>query len=163
MKGRKPIPTQLHKLHGNPGKRSLNKNEPKPKGRKPTCPNHLQGAARYEWDRVCDKLRALGLLTGIDRAALSMYCIAYGTVADAQKKIDQLGTVYKTKSGAIIQSPYIGIRNRAMELAYRFMVEFGMTPSSRSRMDVGKEITEEEKAMDEWLKRARERRESNGR
>ena len=32
MRGRKPVPTRLKVIRGNPGKRALNKNEPQPAG-----------------------------------------------------------------------------------------------------------------------------------
>jgi phage terminase small subunit len=42
----------------------------------------------------------------------------------------------KTKSGNVIVNPYLGVRNRALDLMRGFLVEFGMTPSSRSRLQV---------------------------
>lgn len=159
----RPKPTALKILQGNPGKRPLNKNEPKPERPKriPTIPNHLRGAARYEWQRVCRELYDLGLLTTLDRAALAMYCSAYGTYAHAQKKIDELGDIYKTPKGAVVQNPYLGIRNRAIDQTLRLMVEFGMTPSARSRMSIGKESDsgmDEVDEMNAWRGRAEQAR-----
>ena len=37
MAGRKPKPTAIKELEGNPGKRKLNKKEPKPDKGMPTC------------------------------------------------------------------------------------------------------------------------------
>ena len=33
-----------------------------------------------------------------------------------------------------IQNPLVGIANRAMELMHKFLGEFGLTPSSRTRL-----------------------------
>jgi phage terminase small subunit len=33
-----------------------------------------------------------------------------------------------------MQSPFLAIRNKALELMHRFAIEFGMTPSARSRV-----------------------------
>lgn len=44
--GRKNTPTQLKVLNGNPGKRPLNQNEPKPKPVMPECPSWLNGYAK---------------------------------------------------------------------------------------------------------------------
>ncbi len=41
MAGRKPKPTAVKKLEGNPGKRKLNKNEPVPAKGMSTCPDWL--------------------------------------------------------------------------------------------------------------------------
>ena len=38
QRGRKPKPTAVKQLEGNPGKRQLNANEPKPAARAPSCP-----------------------------------------------------------------------------------------------------------------------------
>ena len=46
----------------------------------------------------------------------------------------KLGTVVKTTNGNLIQNPYLSIANRAMMDMARLAVEFGMTPSSRSRV-----------------------------
>ena len=39
QRGRKPKPTAMKVLEGNPGKRSLNTTEPQPPKRAPRCPN----------------------------------------------------------------------------------------------------------------------------
>lgn len=46
IRGRKPKPTALKVLEGNPGHRPLNKKEPLPKGRLPRCPDWLEDDAR---------------------------------------------------------------------------------------------------------------------
>ena len=40
-RGRKPKPTAIKELEGNPGKRPLNANEPKPERKAPRCPGWL--------------------------------------------------------------------------------------------------------------------------
>lgn len=134
MAGRKPKPTALKKLDGNPGKRSLNVNEPKPGIKKPTCPAHLVGEARKEWNRMVKLLLGLRLLTEIDRAALAGYCQAWARWIEAEGKIRTEGMTIETDKGNLIQSPYVGIANQAMKQMRAFLIEFGMTPSSRSRV-----------------------------
>jgi phage terminase small subunit len=41
MKGRKPKPTSIKKLEGNPGKRPFNTKEPRPNKVAPECPDWL--------------------------------------------------------------------------------------------------------------------------
>ena len=48
-RGRTPKPTAIKQLEGNPGKRQLNTNEPKPKQKAPTCPKWLDDEAKKEW------------------------------------------------------------------------------------------------------------------
>ena len=131
--GRKPVPTALKVLRGNPGCRPLNLNEPKPAGI-PTCPEHLDEVAKAEWQRISGELINCGLLTSVDRAALAAYCAAYGRWVDAETNIQKYGTVIKAKNGNAIQNPYVGIANRALDTMRKFLIEFGMTPSSRSRI-----------------------------
>ena len=137
MQGRKPKPTALKQLAGNPGKRALNKNEPKPSG-VPTCPDHLDVIAKAEWERVSGELVVLGLLTTIDRAALAAYCAAYSRWINAEEQVQRFGAVIKSpKSGFPIQNPYAAIANTAIDQMRKFASEFGMTPASRSRLSVG--------------------------
>ncbi len=136
MAGRRPKPTALKTLAGNPGKRALNNSEPKPSGI-PTCPRHLDKEAKAEWRRVSGELLTLGLLTTIDRAALAGYCSAWSRWVAAELSIQKFGTVIKSpKSGYPVQNPYVGIANTALDLMRRFATEFGLTPASRSRLHV---------------------------
>ena len=71
MAGRKPKPTALKKLEGNPGKRKLNKKEPIPGKEMPDCPQWLLPDAKDEWVRLCEKLNQIGELTEVDRTAFA--------------------------------------------------------------------------------------------
>ena len=61
MAGRKPKPTALKKLEGNPGKRKMNTKEPVPGKGMPDCPKWLLPEAKEEWKRLCQKLSDMGL------------------------------------------------------------------------------------------------------
>ena len=145
--GRKPKPSNLKILNGNPGKRPLNKNEPKPEVSVPSCPSCLTATARTEWRRITKELKALELLTQIDRTALAAYCQAYGRWVEAENGLKASGLIITTEpqtnkkgkrtgGGNIIPNPLVGIANTAMKLMHSYLVEFGMTPSSRSRISV---------------------------
>ena len=155
MRGRKPKPTKLHVLHGNPGKRKLNDKEPKPKSKAPRCPAWLGEEAKKEWRNMVKKLEPLGLITEIDHATLEAYCVAYGRWAEAEQKVLNEGTLYKTEKGNVITSPRLWVANKAMEQMQKLASEFGMTPSARSRIKVEKP-KEEENPMDAFLKRKRQ-------
>ena len=137
MRGRKPLPTAIKKLRGNPGRRPLNDAEPRFAHAVPRCPRHLSGDAKAEWRRVTVQLRTQGLITLIDRAALAAYCQAYGRWVQAEEALSKSSLLIKTTNGNVIPNPYLHIANRAMDDMRRFMIEFGMTPSSRSRIKVG--------------------------
>lgn len=136
MAGRRPKPTALKKLSGNPGKRAINNAEPKPSGI-PDCPDHLDDDAKAEWRRISAELSALGLLTIIDRAALSAYCQSWSRWMKAEANIAKHGLVVKSpKSGYPIQNPFVTVANTALDSMRKFLVEFGMTPASRARLQV---------------------------
>lgn len=141
MAGRPPKPTRLKELGGNPGKRALPKGEPKPKSKRPSCPRHLSGEARREWNRMAKQLFDLGLLTEVDRAALAAYCQAWARWIEAEDamRAPDFRMITTTDSGYPVVSPWLNIATTAMKQMKSFMTEFGMTPSSRSRVTVAAE------------------------
>lgn len=136
MRGRRPKPTRLKVLTGNPGKRPLNKNEPRPAPSVPECPPELGPAAQREWTRLVKELATLNMITSLDRAALATYCGAYALWAEATEAIQKFGAMVKSPAGYPMQSPYISIANRQAEIMMRIASEFGFTPASRSRISV---------------------------
>ena len=134
MRGRKPKPTRLNVLTGNPGKRPLNLDEPRPEPAIPECPPELAAAAQREWNRLVGELAALRIMTSFDRAALAAYCGAYALWAESTEAIQKYGAMVKSPTGYPIQSPYVSIANRQAEIMMRIAAEFGFTPASRSRL-----------------------------
>jgi len=149
MAGRPPKPTALKKLAGNPGKRKLNESEPKFALEIPRPPRHLDRVAKMEWRRVSKELYEAGLLTRVDRAALAAYCQAWSTWVESVKQLREEGQVLISDKGYVYQHPLVAIRDKAVEQMRRFMVEFGMTPSSRSRVKAEKveEVDELERLL----------------
>lgn len=138
MKGRKKIPTAIHMLRGNPGKRKLNTAEPQPaRLMNLDAPTWLDPAAQDEWRRLAPLLSRLGVLTETDADALAAYCEAWVTWKEATAKVRQFGMVIKrTKAGGEVPviSPYVKVAHNAMAQMRTFLVEFGMTPSARARI-----------------------------
>lgn len=136
MQGRKPKPTALKLLAGNPGKRAVNHAEPKPRVVMPKPPEHLSDDEKEKWKSVVRELHPLGLVTSIDKDHLAMYCTIYVRWVKAEKMVRDKGEIIKTAAGNIIQNPYLSIANRALDQLNKLGAEFGMTPSSRSRVKV---------------------------
>ncbi len=132
-----PVPTYLKILHGNPGKRPLNENEPQPKKDMPKCPRQLNKEARKAWKRLSKQLYEMGALTEIDGEALAMYCDAWATWIHAKEQLEKFGEVVKSpKSGFPVLNPFFSIASTSWEQMRRILCEFGMTPSSRSRVQI---------------------------
>lgn len=136
-RGRKPKPTAVKLLEGNPGKRPINKREPTPQKVAPECPTWLNEEAKLEWDRLADKMMNLGTLTEMDMAAFAGYCQSYARWKEAEEFIEKHGTIVKTPSGYWQQVPQVSIAQTNLKIMLKFCSEFGLTPSSRSRMISG--------------------------
>ena len=134
MRGRRPKPTALKEVLGNPGKRPLNRNEPKPVQAMPTCPAHLSPTAKAEWKRIAAQLHVVGILTQLDRAALAAYCQAYGRWVEAEMKLKETPALIRTASGYVQQNPWLQVANKQVELMHKLLAEFGLSPAARSRV-----------------------------
>lgn len=137
--GRKPKPTHLKLLAGHPGHRPLNASEPQPDGidEMPQAPAHLSGEARTEWARTLPMLLRNNMITEVDLNSFSAYCQAYGRWIVAESYVAKQGEVLIAPSGFPIQNPYLAVVNKALEQMHKLETEFGMTPSSRSRVSSG--------------------------
>ncbi len=134
QRGRKPKPTAIKVLEGNPGKRALSQYEPKPEKKAPRCPTWLEAEAKKEWKRTAKQLEQLGILTEVDMAAFAGYCQAYARWKEAEEFITKHGTIVKTPSGYWQQVPQVSIAQTYLKIMSRFCEQFGLTPSARSRI-----------------------------
>lgn len=146
-RGRKPKPTAMKVLEGNPGKRPLNLAEPHPEKKLPDCPDWLEDEAKAEWERLAVPLYNLGLLTELDMAAFASYCQAYARWKEAEEFISQHGSIVKTKTGFWQQVPQVSIARANQAMMLKAAAEFGLTPSARSRIIAGN--TKAEDAVDD--------------
>lgn len=133
-RGRKPTPTAIKELEGNPGKRALNDKESKPQKKAPACPKWLEDEAKKEWRRLAKQMEQLGILTQVDMAAFAGYCQAYARWKEAEEFITQHGSIVKTPSGYWQQVPQVSIAQTYLKIMNKFAEQFGLTPSSRSRI-----------------------------
>ena len=95
MAGRKPKPTAVKKLEGNPGKRKLNNKELDPKKRMPACPDWLMPEAKKEWERLAELMNQMDVLTEADMAAFAAYCQSYVRWKEAQEHITSGGSTFE--------------------------------------------------------------------
>ncbi|MDH4319937.1 MAG: phage terminase small subunit P27 family [Desulfobulbaceae bacterium] len=138
MAGRKPTPTQQKKLRGNPGKRPLNTNEPEMQAivKIPKPPTYLSPAAKKEWKQQAKLLMEARVLTAADVSSFELYCVSYGKVVDTEKMIRKHGMFVRDPRGGIMANPAIDLQLKLLSHCRQFMTEFGLTPSSRSRIHV---------------------------
>jgi len=130
MRGRRPKPTRMKILTGNPGKRRLNENEPMPEPSIPDCPPELGADKRARsgivWWR---RLAPLRMMTHLDRAALASYCVAYGPLGRSSRSHAEIWRDGEIRRPAIrcsrrtSPSPIV-----QTEIMMRIATEFGFTP-----------------------------------
>lgn len=144
MRGRKPKPTALKLVTGNPGKRPINRLEPKPDASvMPSCPEWLDADAKAEWLKTGPILFRLGILTEADVTAFAAYCRSFGMWKEADANIRKIGMIVATNKGPVI-NPWYHVATQSLKEVKAFGVEFGITPSSRSRLAVKPTNVEED-------------------
>ena len=143
--GRKPKPTQIKVVTGNPGKRPLNHNEPKFKLGIKSMPSWIKGEAKKNWNRLIKILSAANIVTEADRSAFAIYCQLYSEIVELQSDIDKEGfTHYSDKTNRYFANPKVNILNTKQRLFISLSSEFGLTPSSRSRFVIPSNIQDDD-------------------
>jgi P27 family predicted phage terminase small subunit len=112
----------------------MNKDEPTPPACVPEPPPHLDDRARAKFTEMAGMLARCGVMTELDRDALARYAVIWCRWIDAEAEIKRKGSIVKTEGGNIIQSPYLAVANRCHRQLAQLEGEFGLTPSSRSRV-----------------------------
>jgi P27 family predicted phage terminase small subunit len=155
MRGRKPVPSVLRELHGNPRKVAMPKFEPKPDGDLSDAPEWLSEGQRRSWTYALAH-SPIGLLKQIDRGALLAFVVAedlHQQAATAQSKVGLLvrvktkATAGKDDPGIPTASPYINIINQQAKIMLKAASELGFTPVSRPRIGAGAPLLP---AASEW-------------
>jgi P27 family predicted phage terminase small subunit len=140
MAGRPALPTNLKIVRGTfRPSRATAEPEPKLFTEAPKPPKTLRGPvhkrARGEWVRVATELVELELLSNLDLVALECYCLAYERMCSAEEALaDGNGLTVVTPKGFVQQRAEISILSVARKEVREFLVQFGMSPASRSRV-----------------------------
>lgn len=79
-------------------------------------------------------LERLGLLSGIDRAALVVYCQAVAEFEQTSAVLREKGRTFETPNGFLQARPEVAMVHRSALLIRMFAEQFGLTPSARSRL-----------------------------
>ena len=137
MAGRPRKPTALKLLHGDFAKNPKRQNhaEPQVESAIPDCPKWITGEARAEWKRVCSELASMKVVTLPDRAALEAYCKIRERWRAALNQIAREGMTLDSESGSY-ENPATKIAARCEADIHKYLCQFGLTPASRSRVNV---------------------------
>lgn len=148
----KRTPTALRILQGNPAKRPLPANEPKPKTGIPDPLTKLSDDAKRAWTRVSRKLVGMRVLTTADGVALEALCEAYADLVRARRDLDEHGWYQDvtTKSGDVMRrlNPAAGVMRDADRRLRAWLQEFGLTPSARAGVSANGESSKKDPLED---------------
>lgn len=134
--GPKPKPTELKLLEGNPGKRPLNTQEPKPRPIPPKMPRGvLPKEGRRLWRELVPKLEKLGVVTEVDGPALVMLCLHYAFAVQAGRQLRQEGITIQDRD-VRRKHPALQILRDHSAAWRQYAEQFGLTPSARSRLSI---------------------------
>lgn len=124
-----------------------------PKGR-PEPPKPLEGDALDEWNRMLDRLERSGTLSVVDDGALYQHCRLFAETEALTEKQSEVGESIKIleenlgglQGADLVQCFQEISKMRQLEAGYdtkirqgrmalrQYFVEFGLTPSARSRV-----------------------------
>jgi P27 family predicted phage terminase small subunit len=163
-RGPPPTPTSIRLLRGNPSGRALNKDEPIPPEGVAKPPDWLTGRSKELWTRIAPILTRMKVLTSADPDALALLCDAYAEYLGARDVVRGEGATYESRqfqmdeAGNTVEKvmirprPEVAMAQDAWKRVRQMMQEFGLTPSSRSRIEVPG-ATEEADPFVAWRQR----------
>lgn len=137
-RGPAPTPSPILKLRGT-FRKDRNRSEPQPEQSAPPCPEYLEEPAKAVWNELLPQLQATGVLSRIDANALARYCTYFARWRKAEAFLAKNGDVYPLKDGngkvkCLQPFPQVSIASKLGALLTRLEQEFGLTPSSRTRI-----------------------------
>ena len=148
MSGPPKTPTHLRLVKGNPSKRAINKNEPKPPSGVPPTPKYFDKQGKYWFKRMAEELDALGVMSQLDGRALELLVEAYIEYRHHCDTLDREGYTYAVYSESdgderkereirmIKPHPAAMMKADAWKRIRAMLSEFGMTPASRYKVEI---------------------------
>ncbi|NJL71586.1 MAG: phage terminase small subunit P27 family [Candidatus Competibacteraceae bacterium] len=150
--GRPRKPKQLKILHGTfrPDRNPANEPDPERPIEIPKAPTHLGPFGKRKWKDLATRLAREGLLTVLDVEALEMLCEAYDQYRSAHHAVHhrldtatgrtQKRTLQEYLATHSFQTQIeLSAMNSQFEFYRKLLIEFGMTPASRNRIEVPKD------------------------
>ncbi|MDO1559813.1 phage terminase small subunit P27 family [Brevundimonas sp. 2R-24] len=132
--GRPPTPTRLKELAGNPGKRPINRREPKPTGGA-VAPKTLSRDALAAWKRLIGSMPE-GVYTVADEGLLAAYCEAVALHRRATAEVAAQGAVTTGSTGQLTVSPWVKIKSDQARLITAIGARLGLDPAARSSLQL---------------------------
>ncbi len=146
-KGRPAIPSEIHKMRGNPSNRTdLDESESQPGAVLPAAelgaaPSMLGEEGIRHWHDMTYALDSVGLANGIYRPPMVVGCFAYSMSVRAYRlqRKSPIAVLDGKTTGRAIENPLSLLFRKSSDLASDVWKDFGMTPSARRRLLVPSE------------------------
>ena len=137
-RGRKPKPSHLKAVQGNPGKRAVNQDEPQAESltQTPEPPEWLSDLGQAAWLKLAPWLVGSKILTASDLHNLEAFCAAYSRWRLSEIDIAKNGLTVETPMGGIAKNPACTVANESLKQMSVFGSALGLDPSSRARLAV---------------------------
>lgn len=153
-----PLPTNLKTIRGTARPCRLNDKEPRPDKLKTLeVPKELNDEEAAFWTKNVADLQSSGIVTIVDVKALTAYCKAWYGWLNETRIAKEEGSVVIGGMGGPVINPHIRIANDYFKQLLSLWREFGMTPSSRSRIHA--ETDKPNDDYEAWQKKRRMARE----
>ena len=135
----KRLPTELKKQRGTLRKDRMNENEPKLPSIIPPIPTWLSEDGQKAFSELSNLLHDMSVLTQADELALTLLCDAYSEYKRAKEVVNELGATMEVTSRegntkSVIR-PEVQIANQSFVRVFQLLKEFGLTPSSRAKVN----------------------------
>ena len=130
--GPKKKPSMLSLIDGNPGKRPINQDEPKPaKVFTPRAPKNMTRVERAKWRQMVKVLGGMRVLTVADLDALEIYVRSWCSMQDARADLNERGKMIEGVNGGRVWNPSWTEYKHSLNVVRQIGSEFGLTPSTR--------------------------------
>lgn len=141
-----PLPTAVLKARGS-WRAGARKKEPQYHVSVPKPPSWVPKEGRTFFRRLARKMAEAGVMTSADSIALGLLTNTFLTYRAAQEILNVEGITLtgtnKLGEPYTIPHPCIGISNNAWDRVLKMCMQFGLTPSSRTMIQVGTGIGQE--------------------
>ena len=113
-------------------------NEPKPQQIVPEKPDTVaeDEVASKEWDWLVKVLYPLGLLTEVDGKTLGRYCFMASQLKKTERLLLRSNVLIPGDRKNLVRNPAIGVFLELNDKMLELEKQFGLTPSSRTRITV---------------------------
>ncbi len=127
-----------------------NKQPPPQPITRPGEPAHILAdpIAHEAWERACDDLQSLGILSQADRAIIELYALTYAEWSGLLGKPEVMDVGDK---GYQQVSPWFTARNKVEERLFGLLKAMGLTPASRIRLGLRVQGQQGENPWGRWM------------